>query len=128
MKNIAFTVALNHNGPQPDKKVMYDLILLNIGNGYSAQSGVFTCPRDGEYVFTWSTMGGSESQDCYSFIYRNGVVGLQTHSYEAGGSYHEVASNTAVFHLIIGDSVWIETRSCVYFYGYPYTAFSGWRL
>ena len=127
MKNVAFTVSLNHYGSQwANKRIIYDRILLNIGNGYSAQTGVFVCPRDGEYVFTWSTMSRGDNADCYADIHRNGVAGLRTYSNEAGGSYNEAAYNTVVFHLIKGDSVWIQTQACGYFYGYPYTAFSGW--
>ena len=120
---------MSNSGTQwANKKVIYDKVLINKGNGYSAQTGVFTCPRDGEYVFTWSTMSNSDSQDCFAFIYRNGVKSLEASSYEAGGSEYEVASNTEVFHLTKGDTIWIQTDSCGYFFGYPYTAFSGWKL
>ena len=73
-------------------------------------------------------MSRYDNEGCYADIHRNGVAGLRTYSHEAGGSYNEVASNTALFHLTKGDSVWIQTGTCGYFFGYPYTAFSGWRL
>ena len=127
MKNIAFTVAMSSpRSSQPNKKIIYDKILVNIGNGYSPTTGVFTCPNDGVYVFTWSTMNVGDT--CYTFIYRNGVQYLMSHSQESGGSLFEAASNTEVFHLNKGDSVWIQTATCGAFHGYPYTAFSGWKL
>ena len=129
LQNIAFTVSMSSVGSQwANKKVIYDKVLVNIGNGYSAQTGVFTCPRDGEYVFTWSIMSNGDSQDCYAYIYRNGVKSLLTEALERGGSQYEVASNTEMFHLSVGDTVWIQTDSCFYFHGYPSTAFSGWKL
>ena len=73
-------------------------------------------------------MGRYSNEDCFAYIYRNGVKSLMTHSYETGGSYSEVASNTVVFHLKAGDTVWIQTYNCAFFYGYPYTAFSGWNV
>ena len=127
--DIAFTVSLTNYGLQwTQKKIIYDKIITNVGQGYSQQTGTFTCPKRGLYVFTWSILSGGDNRDCYAYIYRNGEKSLMTNSYEAGGSAYEAASNTAVFHLSVRDRVWIETESCGYFFGYPYTAFSGWKL
>ena len=128
-KNIAFTVSLTgYVSPWTNKKIIYDKVITNIGDGYSPSSGVFTSPSDGDYVFTWSTMNSGDTTDCSAYIYKNGVKLLLTYAVERGGSYNEVASNTAVFHLSVGDTVWIQTSSCGSFAGYPYTAFSGWKL
>ena len=106
---------------------MYDKIITNIGGGYSAQTGVFTCPLDGEYVFTWSTYSGYTTDGCFTYIYRNGQSSMVVNSYEKG-SVEEAASNTVIFHLQMGDTVWIQTAVCEYNFGYPYTGFSGWKL
>ena len=82
-----------------NKKIIYDKVLFNVGRGYSAQTGVFTCPSDGEYVFTWNTMSNTGVQDCFAFIYRNGVRLLESYSIDDS----EMASNTEVFQLIKGD-------------------------
>ena len=125
-KKVAFTVSLSVSGAKQNMKIVYDKILLNIGNGYSSTTGVFTCPSDGEYVFTWSTMNYGAA--CFAYIHRNGVQYLMSHSQEHDGSLYESASNTVVFHLNKGDTVWIQTTTCDTFYGYPNTAFSGWKL
>ena len=109
-KNIAFTVSISVSAAQQNKRIIYDKILINIGDGYSPTTGVFTCPSDGEYVFTWSTMNYDDI--CYTYIYRNGVQYLMSHAIERGGSLYESASNTEVFHLIKGDTVWIQTTTC----------------
>ena len=129
LKNVAFTASASVNhGDWQNTKVVYDKVITNIGSGYSPQTGIFTCPSDGEYVFTWSMMSGSSSSyNCNAYIYRNGARSLETYSYESSSGY-EVASNTVVFHLSMGDKVWIQTSDCDYFQGYPYTAFSGWKL
>ena len=129
MEDIAFTVSLTNGGTQwANKKIMYDKIITNVGHGYSQQTGTFTCPKAGLYVFTWSTMSGSDSANCYADIYRNGEKSLRSYSWEYGGSGNEVASNTEVFHLSIGDQILIQTETCGYFHAYPLTAFSGWKL
>ena len=126
--DVAFTVSLTIGGSLANKKIIYDKIITNVGHGYSQQTGVFTCPKAGLYVFTWSTLSRGSSENCYAFIYRNGQKSLVSFSYENGGSGDEAASNTAVFHLSVGDRVWIQTTYCGWFHGYPYTAFSGWKL
>ena len=124
---MAFTVTRSHEGQLTNAKVLYDKVLVNTGNAYSPQTGEFTCPRGGVYVFTWSTMSRNTNEHCYAYIYRNGVASLMTFAYETSSNY-EVASNTEIFHLNQGDRVWIQTTECDWLYGYPYTAFSGWKL
>ena len=99
-----------------------------MGHGYSQQTGIFTCPKGGLYVFSWSTLSRGSSENCIAYIYINGIRSLVSHSLDNGGSPNEAASKTEVLHLSVGDHVWIQTDTCHYFYGYPYTAFSGWKL
>ena len=73
-------------------------------------------------------MSGSDSEECYADIYRNGEKSLVSFSYENGGSGDEAASNTAVFHLIVGEQVWIQTERCDWFFGFLLTAYSRWKL
>ena len=127
LDRVAFTVSLSNSGKLMYSKVKYDKVLINIGNAFEPRTGEFTCPRSGVYVFTWSTLSNVEHQHCNSYIYRNGVRSLSTNAYEENG-YNEAASNTEIFHLDQGDRVWIQTTLCEYFYGYPHTAFSGWKL
>ena len=110
-------------------------MITNVGGGYDPQNGIFTCPSEGEYVFIWTVMGGyvgggsgSSGDNCDAYIYRNGASSLMTYSHEESGSGYESATNTVMFHLNIGDTVWIQTGYCRYFHGYPTTAFSGWKL
>ena len=127
LNEVAFTVSRSHQGSLMNSKVVYDKVLVNVGNAYDPQTGLFTCPRDGVYVFTWSTMSHNPGENCLAYIYRNGVKSLMTHAYESS-SHLETASNTEIYHLNQGDTVWIQTTICEFFYGYPNTAFSGWKL
>ena len=110
-----------------NSKIVYDSVLINVGDAYDSRTGVFTCPVEGVYVFTWSTMSRGERQHCDAYIYRNGVPSLVAFAYE-DSSNNEVASNTEIFHLGQNDTVWIKTTTCDFLYGYPYIAFSGWKL
>ena len=127
---IAFTVAVSaHRNDWSNKTVVYNKVLTNVGNAYSPNSGVFTCPKSGVYMFTWNTLTGfTTDTHCEAYIYRNGIRSLLAHAYDGGGSSYEAASNSAVFSLTTGDTVWIETGRCQRMYGYPHNAFSGWKL
>ena len=109
-----------------NQKIVFDKVFVNSGAAYNPRDGVFTCPHNGVYTFTWSNMPAyHESVDqCDSAIYRNGVSALETISHGDSAS----ASNTIAFPLTVGDRVWIETKQCGYYNGYPYTAFSGWKI
>ena len=104
------------------------MVLINIGNGYNPRNGIFTCPQDGVYVFTWTVMDGSRQQGCRANIYKNGVRSLEAYSWEGSQGYAEDATNTVVYQLSVGDTVFIKTITCDQFDGYPYTGFSGWKI
>ncbi|KAK3104477.1 hypothetical protein FSP39_003066 [Pinctada imbricata] len=73
-------------------------------------------------------MSNSDSQRCYAYIYHNGNRLLLSQSIEENGGYYEAASNTILLTLTVGDRVWIQTGASTFCYGYPNTAFSGWKL
>ncbi|KAK3105419.1 hypothetical protein FSP39_024908 [Pinctada imbricata] len=128
-RTYAFTVSTssiltNYN----HKKIVYDKVITNIGGAYNSNTGIFTCPSPGTYVFTWSTLSGSASENCEAYIYHNGNRLLKSHSYEYNGGYSEAASNTILLSLTVGDHLWIQTPVGTRCYGYPYTAFSGWKI
>ncbi|KAK3096451.1 hypothetical protein FSP39_000286 [Pinctada imbricata] len=128
-RTIAFTVSTSSGLQNYNHKIIkYDKVFTNKGSAYNTNTGIFTCPTTGTYVFTWSTMSSLDSQPCSAYIYHNGNRLLVAYSYEAGGSYHETASNTMVLTLTMGDRVWIQTETGTYCYGYPYTGFSGWKI
>ncbi|KAK3097904.1 hypothetical protein FSP39_014297 [Pinctada imbricata] len=128
-RTIAFTVSTsiilrNYN----NKIIKYDKVLTNKGSAYNTNTGIFTCPTTGTYVFTWSTMSGVYSNICDATIYHNGNGLLLSSSNEGGGSYEEVASNTLVLTMAVGDRVWIQTGTGTFCNGYPWTGFSGWKI
>ncbi|KAK3105264.1 hypothetical protein FSP39_021288 [Pinctada imbricata] len=73
-------------------------------------------------------MSRSASQYCKAYIYHNGNPLLLSHSIEGNGGTYEVASNTILLTLTVGDQVWIKTETGTYCHGYPFTAFSGWKI
>ena len=61
---VAFSVALEHNITlSMGEHVVYDKILVNVGNAYNQNSGEFTVPVDGLYVVHYHALS-EQGQVC----------------------------------------------------------------
>lgn len=100
-----------------DITIIFPLAKINIGGGYDINTGVFTCPSDGYYVFHWSVTSTDNTKRCSSAIIKNGaeIIG------------NEVGGNQATFHMNRNDRAWIKaTSNCTIV---PYhSSFSGFKL
>lgn len=97
--------------------IKFPLAKINIGGGYDSNTGVFTCPSDGYYIFHWSVTSTDSNKRCSSEIVMNGaeVIG------------NEIGGNQATFHMNRNDRAWIKaTSNCTIV---PYhSSFSGFKL
>lgn len=53
-KHIAFQAMINDDVLANGNVIVYDQVNTNLGQGYNSTSLIFTIPRDGVYIFTWS--------------------------------------------------------------------------
>lgn len=97
--------------------IKFEVEKIDIGGGYNSNTGVFTCPSDGYYVFHWSVISTNSTHHCSSAIMKNGV--------EVIGN--EVGGNLATFHMNRNDIAWIKaTTDCSLLYNH--SSFSGFKL
>lgn len=90
---------------------------MNVGGGYDHNTGVFTCPSDGYYVFHWRVTSSDINKRCSSAIVKNGaeVIG------------NEFGGNQATFDMNRNDRAWIKaTSDCSIVPNY--SSFSGFKL
>ncbi|XP_060568793.1 complement C1q-like protein 4 [Ruditapes philippinarum] len=54
---VAFTAYLDHRITNlgADQAIVYNKVLLNQGAAYNVYNGVFTAPKSGVYIFSWSS-------------------------------------------------------------------------
>uniref|UniRef100_A0A3P8RRJ1 C1q domain-containing protein n=1 Tax=Amphiprion percula TaxID=161767 RepID=A0A3P8RRJ1_AMPPE len=108
---IAFSASLAnsgeiYSGPSTDKTLVFKRVFSNIGNGYSANSGIFTAPVNGLYYFSFSTYGYN-THTMGAMLMKNNVRQISTYeSPTADGS--DSSSNAAVLQLAVGDNVHVE--------------------
>jgi hypothetical protein len=107
--------------------LVFPHVVYSIGGGYDPNTGVFTAPVDGHFVF-FVNVQSSGSKFIYTYLVLNGTVKVTTMAYI--GNY-SAGSNLAVLRLQKGDRVWVKHR---YGTGYwtesdaPTTTFSGFLI
>lgn len=107
----------NNNPVATQSTIKFEVEKINIGGGYDSNTGVFTCPSDGYYVFHWSVTSTDINKRCSSAIMKNGIE-------EIG---NEVGGNQATFHMNRNDRAWIKaTSNCSLVYNH--SSFSGFKL
>ena len=108
------------------KKVVFEKVVSNLGNGYNNNTGVFTAPRKGVYVFLW-TMTTYQGHSFEAYLVKNGVdiKYLYINGGPQGG--YETGSTSALLELKRGDRVWIRGGNGGRV-DYPNIVFTGFKL
>ncbi|KAG9348288.1 hypothetical protein JZ751_002023 [Albula glossodonta] len=110
-RTIAFTAKLaicnsypTHKGP-----LIFTNVLVNEGDGYSPNNGIFTCPRSGFYHFDVhaSTYGRAQFM-----LYKNGQNVVSAYHTTLSDRRSQMASIGSVIQLSEGDKVWVELWGC----------------
>ena len=92
--------------------VIFDDLETNYGDGYDQNTGIFTCPDDGLYIFhvTFLTYFGN---NFIGFLVKNGhdVVAIDANAHDMNVPGYQSASNMAAIPLIRGEMVWVQTHT-----------------
>lgn len=108
---VAFTAKLNvaDSHPKHSGALKFSSVELNEGKGYSPETGVFTCPADGLYLFTVHITVYGEGQCA---LVKNGekVTSLRHANQPDELSYNssQVATMSSVIPLTKEDKVWVN--------------------
>lgn len=105
----AFTALMDHviESQPAGHPLIFNKILTNEGGAYNRDTGIFTAPQDGIYIFSYSMHVNRDGQSFLQLV-RNGaqVVGSVTESFEDYGDTQ--GGSTAVISLFANDEVWVE--------------------
>ncbi|XP_078319041.1 complement C1q-like protein 4 [Crassostrea virginica] len=106
---VAFTAIFTQDTTSKNNQILvFPHIITNVGGGYNVNTGVFTAPRDGVYVFFCKiTSSGSSSEMRFEFIL-NGSTKTRNLVYGRTGHPYRTSSNSIVLQLRHGDRVWIN--------------------
>lgn len=91
-----------------DTTIKFSLVINNEGNGYSNNTGVFTCPSYGYYLFSFFIVPYQGSH-ANILLMKNGVMYAQAIAEPSYDTQEVTGGNTVILHLSIGDQVWLQT-------------------
>lgn len=114
-------------------QLVFDVVPINIGNGYNAQDGYFITPETGTYVFTWTT---TENGSCLSttelMVNAESIGFVFMHSQYSDRDF--LGTGFVVTHVNTGDHVYVmiarpwhncsRSESVIV----QRSSFSGWKL
>ena len=106
-------------------------VVTNIGGQYSTSTGKFTCQLPGIYVFTLHILKSYSTTQAFCKIRKNGSPIVVAHTVDPQGVGYYSTSNSAVLHLVNGDSVDVgecTSDSTIYDFSDYATTFSGFLL
>nr|ABO26662.1 sialic acid binding lectin [Haliotis discus discus] len=104
----AFSAGLTtHLTLQAGATVIYDKVFTNIGNAYDNNTGVFTCPQTGIYVFQYHGLSMSDDT-LWLELYHN--YNYVSSAYAHTNSDYASAGNSVILHLFKGDTVMVNAE------------------
>ena len=111
--------------------LLFDIIKSNLGQGLHPTMGVFSAPKSGVYVFTWTIRVYDNSYHSIELVVNGQVVGALC-SYSGAGD-NDTGSTTAVVSINEGEDVYLRTRinyngGVISSDSYGYSSFAGWKL
>lgn len=111
-EQVAFYVHLTTSLPSPgaNQIIKFDHVMVNIGNGYHNNTGVFIVPTSGVYVFSWSIWLKGGSVHSAEFVVNN-----ETHGKVYLDSSHldGHVSAGSIARLQAGDDVYMRVKAGV---------------
>ncbi|CAL1547218.1 unnamed protein product [Lymnaea stagnalis] len=122
--SVSFSSKLSYNRElKPLDTVIFDTILTNNGNAYDPETGKFTAPSSGTYLFYATILSGYNTKVETAIIVNDKEV---ARIYSGAHDAHGSGSNAAVVDLRSGDNVWVRLlyQGGNHVHGY-YSTFSG---
>ena len=114
----------------PGKTIVYDSVVTNVGGSYNSQTGIFTAPVSGVYVFNFAEMIDPGHNE-YLELMKDGIHVMWNYGHAVGASHLASSSRTATVEVNKGGQVWVRTQNnqnhgSGNIHGNSFTTFSGW--
>lgn len=107
--------------------IVFERVITNIGQAYSSQTGVFTAPVDGIFLFT-TTLLTENNKEIWCYVMLNGKDVARINERGTDGR-HGSGSQTVILQLNEGDEV--DVRNSKYLFalqGGAYGSFAGFLI
>ncbi|XP_052774313.1 uncharacterized protein LOC128212944 [Mya arenaria] len=125
---IAFTAVkvAAQTGTGINQNILFENVILNQGNGFHSNHGVFIAPQSGIYLFTASLLHQAQSIAMHAAIIHEGRIVTKID----GSNDWTQSSQTVVIQVNTGEEVWVSTIDYEHenIHGDSFSAFSGFLL
>ncbi|XP_078341680.1 uncharacterized protein LOC144617607 [Crassostrea virginica] len=100
--------------------------VINNGNHYDSYKGIYTCPEDGLYAFTF-TVEASNGRALHVYLYRSGrsLSPFSVYPFAASGDYVDTSSTLQIYSLSKGDKISVYGDGVTKLL---HSTFSVWRI
>ncbi|XP_078323210.1 uncharacterized protein LOC111105586 isoform X3 [Crassostrea virginica] len=106
-------------------------VIYSEGKGYDSNTGVFTAPTEGTYLFYISIQSAKNKWNYYDIVL-NGSSKVRSLAWYNSGSIeiHQTGTNLVILYLTVGDRVWVKRGGGTGYYSDSshICTFSGIRL
>ncbi|KAH3701836.1 uncharacterized protein LOC127860950 isoform X2 [Dreissena polymorpha] len=85
-----------------NQRITFEKVILNVGNAYSAYSGIFIAPTCGVYMFSVTLAVGTNSFYAALVSTKGAIAWIYTNQ------AYSTASNTVFVNLAANDHVWVQ--------------------
>ncbi|XP_071128045.1 heavy metal-binding protein HIP-like [Mytilus edulis] len=134
-KKYAFfaTLSSSKNNLPANTVVMFDTVSLNEGDAYDGTTGTFTCPEDGLYHFSWTTVSDSGKDFSSVLVANDRKIAVNVVDSDSVSDYMTGTSNVIV-RMMKGQKAWIAVQGSdgkhlfKDWNGPPCSMFSGFQL
>ena len=127
-------MSTSENSPSLHHIFVYDIVKTNLGSAYNRNSGMFTAPDDGVYVFTWTIFSDFRSYVHTQIVVNSAVFDNMITDSEEIADIHS-STKLIIVSLTRGDVVYVRTDDTYHSGGNVYSgrqfghsSFCGWKL
>lgn len=119
--------------PKPNQTIVFDHVVTNIGGKFNSKTGVFSCPLQGVYAFSWTVYCSNGGYLISELVVNSQSVGDMLCSGQGDDNIRHTSS-VAVVELNKSDRVFVRTHpkavlNGVLWSGPTYfSSFSGWTI
>nr|XP_022292210.1 uncharacterized protein LOC111103316 isoform X4 [Crassostrea virginica] len=131
--NVAFSAGISTNDDNwTGSTLVFPDVIYSEGKGYDSNTGVFTAPTEGTYLFYISIQSAFQKYSHFDVVF-NGSTKVQSLAWYDSGStirIHQTGTNLVILYLTVGDRVWVKRAGGVGYYSNDkhVCTFSGIRL